>query len=228
MSKPKKAATKKAPKPGVATAENVQPQTVETLTAATLKKAIMTIAIDELKNAQAPWHELLEAEQEKVINRLDGYAVDLTTRALELFATSGVARVACTLDAVTIKDGIKAMISLSRHDAQRHDLIDAQGTTVWVVLANPEQFADAPHGIKPDADQKALDLNRALGAIADSEAAEAKPTMPPGPKPDKIGGAAPPAEGPKLGKFGVPDPSKPVADPDAPADPDVDPNKPNP
>jgi hypothetical protein len=206
VSKPRKTATKSAPKPGVATAENVQPTTPETLTAVTLKKGIMTIAVDELKNALGAWHELSEAEQEKVLHRLDAAAADITTRSLELFATSGIARVCCTLESITVKDGIKGVISLSRHDVQRHDLMDAQGQTIWVVLANPEQFADAPHGLKADADQKALDLNAALDKIAGSEEAEPKPSKPPG----------------------MPDASKPVADPDAPADPDTNPDKPNP
>lgn len=68
-----------------------------------------------------------------------------------------------------IKDGIKAVLSLSRFDAQRHEVVDAQGQTVYIVLANPEQFTDAPHEHKPDADQNALDLPHRLDDIAGSD-----------------------------------------------------------
>lgn len=144
----------------------------ETLSAKTLKTALMQITLDELKHAQDVWPKLSEAEQDQTLERLDKRVTDATRQAIELFATSGIARVKATMESIAIKDGIKAVLSLSRFDTQRHEVVDAQGQTVYIVLANPEQFTDAPHEHKPDADQNALDLQHRLDDIAGSDDAQ--------------------------------------------------------
>lgn len=153
--------------------DNVTAIEPESFTAKTLKTELMQITLDELKNAQDVWPKLSEADQDELLQRLDKRVADSTRKTIELFATSGIARVKATMEQITIKDGIKAVLSLSRFDAQRHEIVDAQGQTVYIVLANPEQFTDAPHEHKPDADQKALDLQNKLKDIGDSDDAQA-------------------------------------------------------
>lgn len=145
----------------------------ESLTAKTLKTDLMAITLDELKNAQDVWEKLGQQEQDDILQRLDRRVTDATRQAIELFATSGIARVKATMESIAIKDGIKAVLSLSRFDAQRHEVVDAQGQTVYIVLANPEQFTDAPHEHASDADQQALDLGNKLKDIGDSDDAQA-------------------------------------------------------
>lgn len=142
---------------------------LDLLSAKTLKTALMQITLDELKNAQDVWLKLSESEQDEILSRLDKRVSDATRQTHELFATSGIARVKAALDQVTVKDGIKLQLSLGRFDTAMHSVVDAQGQTVYLVLANPEQFTDAPHEHKPDADQRALDLDEKLRDIGDSD-----------------------------------------------------------
>lgn len=154
------------------TVNHERAECVDELTASTLKSALMQITLDELKNALDVWQRISEHEQDAVLQRLDQRVSGATRQAIELFATSGIARVKATMEQITIKDGIKAVLSLSRFDAQRHEVVDAQGQTVYIVLANPEQFTDAPHEHKPDADQQALDLDKNLKDVGDSDDAQ--------------------------------------------------------
>ena len=153
-----------------ATLERVEP---ESLSASTLKTLLMEITLEELKAANDVWHKLGEREQDDTINRIEKRVSDTTKRVLELFATAGISHVCATLESITVKDGIKGVVSLSRHDAQRHEVLDAQGQTVWLVLANPEQFTDTAHGHEADADQAQLDLDNALRKVGDGDAAQA-------------------------------------------------------
>ena len=57
-----------------------------------------------------------------------------------------------SIEQITIKDGYKAVLTCSKHDNNRHHLADAQGATVLIVVADPDEFtgerAAAP--INPD------------------------------------------------------------------------------
>lgn len=120
----------------------------------TLTGDVRDFVLDTLKHEQnkRPWHERSEAEQRDTVHRVESMAQDLVRQAVELLAAQGRRVVKATVESITIKDGIKAVLSLSKFDAQRHALADSQGATVLLVVADPDAFAGerAPVEIKPD------------------------------------------------------------------------------
>lgn len=134
------------------------------IAAETMIGDIMSITIDELKHAQDVWQKLGEAEQDDVIERVERRVKDTVTQCVRMIATQGFTRIPATLEQLTIKDGIKAQLSISKADAARHELTDAQGSVVTLVLADVSQFIDAPHGHKAEADQLGLALDKIAGS----------------------------------------------------------------
>ena len=60
------------------------------------------------------------------------------------------------VESVTFKDGIKATLSGSAFDEQRHLLADAAGSPVVVVIADPSEFLDGGAEVQPDPQQPSM------------------------------------------------------------------------
>lgn len=146
------------------------------IAAENLVHELMAVTLEELKHAQDVWQKLSADEQDAVIARVDKRVRTAAREALEEFSAHGLTRVQASIESITVKDGIKAVLSLSKSDAGRHELIDAQGGKCTVVLAPISAWTDGKHGHKADAPQRELELGSVLGSIANSEAA--KPTTP--------------------------------------------------
>jgi len=75
--------------------------------------------------------------------------------AVGMIAAEGRVTIVAELESVAIKDGIKAVCTLPKSSEQRHDLYDAQGKQVLIVVASAEAFlhGDMP---RPDLDQPPL------------------------------------------------------------------------
>lgn len=131
----------------------------------TLKGELMAITLDELKAASDVWHKLGEQEQDEVIERIEKRVRDAVMQTIHLLSSHGFARVPAALESVTVKDGIKAVAIVSRTDAARHELIDAQGSVVTLVIADLSQFTDSPHEHKAEPDQSELRLQTRLDGI---------------------------------------------------------------
>ena len=110
--------------------------------------------LDRLKHEQAklPWHQRSEADQRDTVHQVEAHVQAMVKRAVELIAAQGRRSIRATLEQITIKDGIKATVSLSKFDEQRHSLVDAQGASILIVVADPEEFQGerAPAEITPD------------------------------------------------------------------------------
>ena len=120
----------------------------------TLSGDVRDFILDRLKHEQnkRPWHERSEAEQRDTVHAVEAHVTGLLRQAVELIAAQGRRTIRATLEAVTIKDGIKATVSLSKFDPQRHSLSDAQGASILIVVADPEEFQGerGPVEITPD------------------------------------------------------------------------------
>jgi hypothetical protein len=64
-----------------------------------------------------------------------------------------------SLERVTIDDGIKAVLTLSKVAEGRHELADATGGTVLVQLTRSERFLTGAEKVRPQADQPDLPLD---------------------------------------------------------------------
>lgn len=131
----------------------VEEATVE-LASETLTGDLRDFILDRLRHEQSkrPWHERSEADQRDTVHQVESAVRDVVRRAVEIIAAGGLKTIKATIEQVTVKDGIKATLTMSKFDEHRHNLIDATGATVLVVVADPSDFTGErePVEIKPD------------------------------------------------------------------------------
>lgn len=127
---------------------------VQDMAAETLTGDMRDFILDRLKHEQSkrPWHERSEADQRATVQDVEIAVRASVTRAIEIIAGEGKKSIKATLDSVTVKDGIKASLSLSKFDPHRFGLIDATGHAVLIIVADPDEFTGerAPAEISPD------------------------------------------------------------------------------
>jgi hypothetical protein len=111
-----------------------------------------------LKAMPKPWTVMSETEQYNMIAGVERATEHLISAAVHLIAANGHPVIRAKLDSLSCKDGIKAAVALSRHDAQRHQLMDAVGKPVLLVVADPDAFMGAKAEAKPDPQQPPLPM----------------------------------------------------------------------
>lgn len=129
------------------------------IAAETMHGDLMALVLDELKAAPDVWQKLGEVEQDDVIQRVKQRTETAIRRCVELVAMQGFTRIAAKVESVTVKDGIKAVLTLSQFAEARHELVDAQGQTAYIVLADTDAFAGGTEQHKASPDQGALTLD---------------------------------------------------------------------
>lgn len=87
-----------------------------------------------------PWNKRSEDDQRTTIAAVESACVAMVTKAVELIAAGGRRTIKATLSQVTVKDGIRAQLEISRQDERRHHLVDAQGSTVLIVVADTSDY----------------------------------------------------------------------------------------
>lgn len=144
------------------------------LAAETMKGDLLNALLDELKAARDVWPKLSQHDQDFIINRFERRTAKAIDEAVRMIAAEGRPVIRAKLDQLTAKDGIKAVLSLSQHDANRHELLDAVGKVVLVVVADaePYQGGDTP---KAEPDQRPLLAETAQDAAGGDEPPAALP-----------------------------------------------------
>ena len=128
---------------------------------------LMNSMLDEVKAIPDVWQKLPQYKQDQVLARIEGRSRTILGRVVEIIAADARPSIPANVESVTVKDGIKAVLAVSRSSPQRHDLVDAQGSAVMIVIADAEPYAggDKP---KSQKDQRALALNDTSKPVADS------------------------------------------------------------
>ncbi len=127
----------------------------------TLTGDLRDLILDTLRYEQdkRPWHERSEKDQHATIDRVERAVHEWVQRAVELVAAEGRAVIKATVAQVVIKDGIKAVLTLSQFDALRHALVDAQGKAVLLVVADAAVFEGERAPVPVVADQSGLPMS---------------------------------------------------------------------
>ena len=128
---------------------------------------LMNSMLDEVKAIPDVWQKLPQYKQDQVLARIEGRSRTILGRVVEIIAADARPSIPANVESVTVKDGIKAVLAVSRSSPQRHDLVDAQGSAVMIVIADAEPYTggDKP---KSQKDQRALALNDTSKPVADS------------------------------------------------------------
>lgn len=130
----------------------------------TMHGDLVQLCIDEMKAMPDVWQKLPQHLQQEVINRVQTRCGEAIRFCVHAIAAQGRDTVAADLEQITAKDGIKAVLTLSKNDPQRHSLLDAVGKPVLLVVASAAEFMG---GEMPKSDATQLPIDGLDPPIAD-------------------------------------------------------------
>lgn len=125
---------------------------------------LCNLVVDELKAAPDVWQKLPEDQQTDVICRVRDRVRAAIEQAVRAIAADGRETITADLESILAKDGIKAVLQLSKSDPKRHSLLDSVGRPVLVVIAGAEAFFG---GDGPKAEATQLPLEGVDKPVAD-------------------------------------------------------------
>jgi len=103
---------------------------------------------------------LAEGTPQEIRSNLDVTAAYLGESAIheavQIIASDNRPTIVATVESVTVKDGIKVVVTLPKSDAQRHELFDAAGMAVLLIVGGAAGYYGGSDQVKPDPDQPAL------------------------------------------------------------------------
>ena len=137
---------------------NPEAQEVLQMTAQTIGRDILQALVQEVKLLPDVWPKLSEVKQNDVIDRLRKRVDHNVKMAVHLIASDGRTVVVGDLDQITIKDGVKAVVKFSSTAANLHELYEAGGKSVLVVVAAPDAHTGGMDEVRGESDQRAMDL----------------------------------------------------------------------
>lgn len=157
-----------------AAAEPLDPERFLTMTAEKCYETFMKETLRAVKEMPKPWKQLTESQQDAVLAQFDYGAKQCLRQAVEIIAADERPNIKVELEQVTFKDGIKATVKMGKTGESRHQLADAVGSTVILVIADPGPFIK---GEKPKPEPQQADLNlggKIADAMTDAEKKEAE------------------------------------------------------
>ncbi len=142
------------------------------MTAETVGRDLLQALVQEIKLLPDVWPKMSQKKQDSVIDRLRNRIETNVKMAVHVIASEGRAVVAGELDQITIKDGVKAVVKFGAHAPDLHELYEASGKAVLVVVSNPAQHMGGMDEIKGESDQRAMDLGHEYDQNGDGKGME--------------------------------------------------------
>lgn len=120
-----------------------------------LRKLIIELFKDPRFTGKS-WKELKEAEQRSLVADAETVIEEAITRAVDIIASNALPHCKVLLKQVAIKDNIKGVFECDKAHELRHDLADAAGNHVIVVLPDASIYMGQRNKVKFDKDQPEL------------------------------------------------------------------------
>ena len=134
------------------------PQDFRSMTADSIGKDLLSALLSEIRLLPKPWDQIAKSKQDDIIDRLRKRVETNVKMAVHLLSSQGRTVVVGDLEQITIKDGAKAVIKIGRSAESLHDLYDAQGKAVLVIVSDAGEHTGGMDGITGEEDQRAMDL----------------------------------------------------------------------
>lgn len=134
------------------------PQDFRAMTADSIGKDLLSALLAEIRLLPKPWDQIAKAKQDDIIDRLRARVETNVKMAVHLLSSQGRTVVVGDLEQITIKDGAKAVIKIGRSAESLHELYDAQGKAVLVIVSDAGEHTGGMDGITGEEDQRAMDL----------------------------------------------------------------------
>jgi hypothetical protein len=123
---------------------------------ASLGKDLLIAMVEAIrKTSPAAWSSMAQEQQQDVI---DGLAHRIQVHVVQAVSTLAQAEhivIEAHVDSVTFKDGVKATLTAMKGDGA-HQLADAQGSSVLVVITDATKYLETMDQVRGDADQRSL------------------------------------------------------------------------
>lgn len=131
------------------------------LAAEAMHASIRDVVIGEIKAAGTPWQIMPQQTQDELIERVDKQVSWIIGRAVNTLVSHQFPIISGTLESVTVKDEIKAILKFQRFDSGAHDIMDSVGSKVRLVVVDLDQFEQEQGSESSDLDQPDLPLDDA-------------------------------------------------------------------
>ncbi len=128
------------------------------MTPETVGRDLLQALVQEMKLLPDVWAKLPKFKQDDVIDRLRKSVESNVRRAVHLIASEGRTAVVGELNQITIKGGVKAIVKFISKAPNLHELYDASGKAVLVVVVNHRDHIGGMDEIQGEADQRVMDL----------------------------------------------------------------------
>ena len=138
------------------TETEVKEKTAQELAREYLMGELMSAATRQLRSIDKPWLRLPEDKQKKVLAEVQDDIQKAVRQAVEVIASDDRTVFRASVESVTFKDGVKAVLTMGNTIAS-HELADTAGGGVFVVIENPARYTQVGENApKADADQPEL------------------------------------------------------------------------
>ena len=128
------------------------------MTADSIGKDLLSALLSEIRLLPKPWDQIAKSKQDDIIDRLRKRVETNVKMAVHLLSSQGRTVVVGDLEQITIKDGAKAVIKIGRSAESLHDLYDAQGKAVLVIVSDAGEHTGGMNDVTGEDDQRAMDL----------------------------------------------------------------------
>ncbi len=134
------------------------PRDFRAMTADTIGKDLLGALVTELKLLPDAWVKIPQKKQDDIIDRLRDRVETNVKMAVHLLASEGRTVIAGDLDQIAIKNGVKATIKIGQGAESLHELYDATGKAVLIVVSDAKAHTGGMDAVRGESDQRGLDL----------------------------------------------------------------------
>lgn len=137
--------------------EEVKAVDVKDIAAEEMGKKLLESMIGVVQSIKRPWTEMTQSEQDDAIGKMRFAVKMATTLAVRLIGSNGATHVVGTLDQITIKDGVKAVVQIGKNAENLPELFEAQGGEVMIVCSR-QDYLDGINEVKGEPDQGSFEM----------------------------------------------------------------------
>lgn len=136
---------------------------IREMTETTMLGALMHCVVEQCKALPKSWQQLSEAEQRDYLARVEAQCRSAVRQAVHILVAQDRVVIPATVNKVVFKDGVSAEVKLSPGAPGRHDLADAEGEIVHILIIDNTALNSDQGKPKPEKDQRDLPLDDDAG-----------------------------------------------------------------
>ncbi len=126
------------------------------IAASAVGRTLLKAMSDELERQTTAWRDMREIDQHQALERMRQAVRLAVTDALRVIFGQDMPAVPATLDGLSSKGTISMRLTVAKTAANRHELLDAVGTQVVILIGNPDEYLQGLDEIKAKAQQPDL------------------------------------------------------------------------